>query len=514
MLRSVAAEHGTPTYVYDLETISARFAEIRSAFPGASVHYAVKANALGALLRHLCQLGAGAEALTLGELERSLRAGFDPSSIVLGGPGHTPELAHRAVQAGVGLVSLDSRGAWKVWRESAAAMRFVVRLNPAFDPHTHEHLATAAAHSKFGMPLSEAVAVAEEVAARGQLAGFHVHAGSMIDQPIVAELIVEALEPLYQRFEDLEVVDVGGGFAVPNPPLTRFAEPVMDFAERHGVRLLLEPGRFLVAESGVLLTRVLHVKSGGPVRHVIADAGMADLLRPALYDAEHPIRTLGASSESSAYAADAPSAAAPGDFRPLDVDGPLCENADRLGRDVEIPFPTPGALLAVEQAGAYGFAMASNYASNLRPAQVVVEDGHVWLASRREKPEDLWRLETDLLPYPSPALGAREVLDAVMASLTDLGHGAAALHRFASDGLRAKLGSPADQRRTLSNEAFAPLFGGSGLVVEDYDERDDVARAVVLAQDARFVVSLAKRDHGRAAGCWLLTALARDLPGA
>src|SRR5690606_11334659 len=241
MLRAVAAQHGSPTYVYDLEQITARYREVSTAFPGASVHYAVKANALGALLRHLRSLGAGAEALTLGELERALKAGFDPGDIVLGGPGHTPALALRGVAAGVRLVSLDSRGAWEVWRSlQAPGLRFLVRLNPAFDPRTHEHLATAAAHSKFGVPHEEAAGLAEEIADHGRLAGFHVHAGSMIDDPTVAELVVTALEPLYQRFTGSELVDFGGGFAVPAAPLERFAEPVQAFAARHGVRLLLE----------------------------------------------------------------------------------------------------------------------------------------------------------------------------------------------------------------------------------------------------------------------------------
>src|SRR5690606_34524323 len=140
LLAAVAAAHGTPTYVYDLDTVTDRFRRVERAFPGARVHYAVKANALGPLLAHLAALGAHAEALTLGELERALRAGFAPEHVVLGGPGHTPDLARRAAEVGVGLVSLDSVGAWEVWREVAApATRFLVRLNPGFDPRTHEH---------------------------------------------------------------------------------------------------------------------------------------------------------------------------------------------------------------------------------------------------------------------------------------------------------------------------------------------------------------------------------------
>ncbi len=380
LLLEIAARYGTPTYVYDLDIVTDRVARLRSAFKNAEIRYAVKANSNGALLRHLAAAGVGAEALTAGELERSLRAGFDPSRIVFGGPGHTPALASRAAGAGIALVSLDSVGAWDVWQGvSAPATRFLVRLNPGFDPHTHEHLATAAASSKFGEPYAVARALGKRVAASGRLAGFHVHAGSMIDDPGVADLIVGALEPLYDEFPGLELVDLGGGYAVPNPPLEHFSAAYQSFAAKYRVSVVLEPGRFVVADAGTLLTRVLHVKESER-RHVIVDGGMADLLRPALYGARHPIRLVGSGGVAEGGT-------------PTDVDGPLCENADRLGQDVELPSVKAGDLLAVGRAGAYGFAMASNYVSSLRPAEVTVMAGEVSLARRREEPADLWRLE-------------------------------------------------------------------------------------------------------------------------
>lgn len=386
-LESLAQRFGTPTYVYDLDVITDRYSRLVSAFGGAKIHYAVKANGLGAILEHLRALGSGAEALTLGELERVLRAGFSGGDVILGGPGHTPALAARSLASGVKTVSLDSRGAWEVWRAlSPSDTRFLVRVNPAFDPGTHEHLATAAAHSKFGVPLAEVKELAAEVAATGLLAGFHVHAGSMISDPAVADLVTAALDPLYRAFPDLRTVDLGGGYAVPDAPLEEFGKRMLAFTRAHELELLVEPGRYLVADAGVLLTRVLHSK-GGAVEHVITDAGMADLLRPALYGAKHPIRAVGAGAPLGA-----PLGALSGTR--VDVDGPLCENADRLGRDVTLPDVAPGALLAVEQAGAYGFAMASNYAGSLRPAEVVVTGGKARLARRREVPEDLWRTET------------------------------------------------------------------------------------------------------------------------
>lgn len=395
LLQAIATTHGTPVYVYDLDVVSARLTELHQAFPGFEIHYAVKANGLGALLSHLCGLGVGAEALTLGELERALRAGFAPQRLILGGPGHSVELVERATAAGVGLVSLDSLGAWRLWREAGGPdQRFLVRLNPGFDPHTHEHLATAAPESKFGLPADQALALAEELHGVGRLAGFHVHAGSMLADPTVAELVVGALEPFYRRFPDLEVVDFGGGFGVPNVDLKRFAAPLREFAQRHALRALIEPGRFLVAESGVLLCTVLHTKYAEPRDHLIADAGMADLLRPALYGARHPVRVVATAGESAAaLSSGASDSEAAATERPLDLDGPLCENADRLAYDADIGRQPPGTLLAVESAGAYGYAMASNYASSLRPAQVVVQGGEAKLAARREVPSDLWRLE-------------------------------------------------------------------------------------------------------------------------
>jgi len=388
LLREAADTFGTPVYLYDLTRITAQVASLREAFPTARVHYAVKANASGAVLRHVAGLGLGAEALTLGELERSLRAGFPAERIVLGGPGVTPELAQRAFSAGVGVVSLDGVGAYDAFqqvmeRPGAPPLghtpRFLVRLNPGFDPHTHEHLATAAATSKFGVPTREAERLAERVAADGGLAGFHVHAGSMLREAEVASMVVRSLEPLYERFQGLELVDVGGGFAVPGAPLTAFAAEYGAFAERWGVTPIVEPGRMVVAEAGVLLTRVVHVKGSEP-RHVIADAGMADLLRPALYGAAHPVRVVGAATGQGNVT--------------TDVDGPLCENADRLAQGVQLGEVRVGDLLCVEQAGAYGFAMASNYASSLRAAETVWDGEQLQLARRRERPEDLWRLET------------------------------------------------------------------------------------------------------------------------
>ncbi len=387
LLQLVAQRFGTPCYVYDLDAVAERVARVRAAHPAAALLYAVKANPNGALLRSLAELGVGAEVITLGELERAVRAGIPGERLLVGGPGQDEALVRRAAKLRAGLVSLDSAGPWPLWRAHApGATRFLVRVNPGLDPATHAHLATGAATSKFGLAPAAALELASRVAADGRLAGFHVHAGSMLRDPELVDAVGEVLAPLYAAVPGCTLLDLGGGFAVPDFPLEAYLERAAGLAERLRVELVLEPGRFLTADAGVLLTRVLYVKRDGPTAHLIADAGMADLLRPALYGAEHPIRVVG---DAGAARSEDPSG------RSFDVDGPLCENADRLGRARLLPGAGPGSLLAVERAGAYGFAMASNYASSLRPAEVVVRAGEPLLARRRERPEDLWRLELD-----------------------------------------------------------------------------------------------------------------------
>ena len=330
-------------------------------------------------LRHLAKLELGAEVISEGELARALRAGIAPERILLGGPRQDVKLIEAARSAQVGRVSLDSVSQAERWLQDPTDTEFLVRLNPGLDPRTHEHLATGAASSKFGMTFDETIYVAELLGER--LSGFHVHIGSQIAELDPYDEVFRQLERLLERFPHATTLDLGGGFAVPDFPLAAFAEKVTPFV---GARqLLLEPGRFLVAESGTLLTKVLHVKDG-PVKHVICDAGMADLLRPALYGARHPIRALGKDGTSQ----DDP-------MQTVDVDGPLCENADRLGRGVQLPEVRPGDLLAVSEAGAYGLSMSSHYASSLRPAEAVLEAGQVRLVTERESVEDLWRLERE-----------------------------------------------------------------------------------------------------------------------
>ena len=377
--KKIAKIYGTPCYIYDLQRIREKISSLREYLPEAIILYAVKANANGSILKELGLNGVGAEVISLGELERSLIAGIASENISLDGPRQDIELIKRAIEAGVKWVSLDSLSQWEMWKQiDYKNILFFPRLNPALDPKTHEHLATGAASSKFGMTYDELENVAQDLKERGALAGFHVHAGSQISELSVYDEIFAHFRPLYEKYGG-EYMNLGGGFHVPGFDFGSFSKKVHSFADLFGLQIILEPGRYLVADAGYLVTKVLHKKEGA-LKHLICDAGMSDLIRPALYGASHPIVAVD-DSENRVL---------------TDVDGPLCENADRLGRDVYLPDLQKDDLLIVKDAGAYGFAMSSNYASSLRPAEVVVDGNEIRLARRRETVDDLIGLEQKL----------------------------------------------------------------------------------------------------------------------
>jgi diaminopimelate decarboxylase len=395
-LQDAAARFGTPLYVYSQAALVDAYREYDRAFASVPhrIHYALKANSNLALLRILAGLGAGADIVSGLEMEAALKAGFPPERIVFAGVGKTEAELVLGVERGIRVFNVESEEEIsrlsEVARSRRRTARVSLRVNPDIDPRSHPYISTGLRENKFGVDIAEAPAILRRARVRPGIAvvGLQCHIGSQItDLDPLAEAAREVAalsrELLGEGFP-LETVDLGGGLGVDYegggaPGAAALAARVLPELAGLPLTLLLEPGRSLVAGAGALLTCVLYLKENRAKRFVIVDAGMNDLLRPALYGAHHRV-------EPVVSRGGAPQA--------VDVVGPVCETGDFLARDRELPPLAVGDLLAVRDAGAYGFCMSSNY--NLRPraAEVLVADGGLRLIRRRETFEDLIRTET------------------------------------------------------------------------------------------------------------------------
>ena len=391
-LRQIAEAVGTPTYVYSRQALLDRFAAYDRAFAGVPhlVCYAVKANGNLGLLHCLAQAGAGADVVSGGELYRALRAGMDPKKIVFAGVGKTREEMREALKADILLFNVESPAELallaEVARGEGARARVALRVNPDIDPQTHPYISTGLKSSKFGIPIAQAEAEYAEAARLPgiEVAGVHMHIGSQLTslQPYADSL--ERVTALTERLQEqgiaIQYLDLGGGLGIrykdETPPAPEeYTRLLVSAVRTLGVTVIIEPGRSIVGNAGALLTRVLYWKRGEAKEFVIVDAAMNDLIRPSLYDAYHEIRPV--------KRADGLSRAT------VDVVGPICESGDFLAKGRELPRVEAGELLAVLSAGAYGFAMASNYNARPRAAEVLVAGDRFSIVRRRESYEDL-----------------------------------------------------------------------------------------------------------------------------
>jgi diaminopimelate decarboxylase len=398
-LATVADAVGTPTYVYSAASVRAAFARLSAALDGLPVHihYAMKANSNLALLQVVRECGAGVDVVSAGELHRARLAGFAGAHIVFAGVGKTRLDLEYALDAGVQCVNVESEAELELLSEVAVARGAVapvsLRINPGVVDVTagHAYIATGEEGSKFGIPITRGLAAAQRAAALPGIAliGLDMHIGSQIADVAAFADAQQRLRRLLDAVRDagirtVRIIDVGGGFPVayrdgePIADLDGFARVLRDTFGDAGVDLIVEPGRFLVAEAGVLLTRVLYRKESGAKHFMIVDAGMNDLLRPSHYEAHHEIEPVLPTSAST---------------QTVDVVGPVCESGDFLALNRAMPNVGSGTLLAVRNAGAYGYVMSSTYNSRPRPAEVLV-DGDRWgVVTVRETFEDLVRNE-------------------------------------------------------------------------------------------------------------------------
>ena len=402
-LEEVARRFGTPCYVYSRAAIEAAYRAFADELAGrpALVCYSVKANSNLALLALLAKLGAGFDIVSGGELERVLAAGGDPARVVFSGIGKTEAEIRRALEAGVLSINIESEQ--ELARVNAIAASAGVRapiafrVNPDVDAKTHPYISTGLKQSKFGVAYADAERLYLEAARLPavRLVGVGCHIGSLMSDaaPFVAaaERIVALLGRLERAGIRLEHIDLGGGMGIryrpqdekAQAPIAAFVHGALDALGARKERILLDPGRSIVGNAGLLLTRVEYVKPGETKNFAVVDAAMNDLIRPALYNAWHevlPVREMESGEADGVY----------------DVVGPVCESADFLARERRLA-PRPGDLLAVMSAGAYGMVMSSNYNTRPRPAEVLVEGGAARLVRARETLAALFAAERDLL---------------------------------------------------------------------------------------------------------------------
>jgi len=377
-LAAIAAAEGTPLYVYSAAVFRERYQAIDGAFNGYphALHYALKANSALAIARLLRGLGSSVDANSVWEIEVARRAGFEPSQIVFTGVGKTPDELESAVALGVKAINVESAGELArleaIGSRLGRAVRVAIRVNPDIDAKSHPHISTGLKINKFGVPLDDARALLQTLKTRPflSLVAIHVHVGSQITSldPLrrAAALAAAVSQELQQQGFPLEYVDVGGGLGVSYdggdvPSAADYVAALVGAVRHTSLPIVVEPGRSIAAAAGALVARVIDVKPRtAESDFIIIDAGMTELMRPALYGAFHRIEPV--------------SSPATGD-RHYEVVGTVCESSDVVGRDRMLPLMKEGDIVAIRDAGAYGSAMASNYNRRPLPAEVLVDDG-------------------------------------------------------------------------------------------------------------------------------------------
>ncbi|MDD3313663.1 diaminopimelate decarboxylase [Pseudodesulfovibrio sp.] len=388
---ALAEEYGTPLYLYSAATFRRHFKAFDSAFDGIEhlTCFSVKANSNLAVLRLLGEMGAGMDIVSGGELYRALKAGVPAGRIVYSGVGKRPSEIREALEAGILMFNVESVAELHKINEVAGSMgktaKISFRINPDVDPQTHPYISTGMKKNKFGLDIDHSLEAYELAAGMEHIdpVGMDCHIGSQLTS---LDPFLEALDKLlvfYGRLKDMGLnityLDLGGGLGIPydseEPPHpSEFGQALRKRLEGVPLKLILEPGRVVAGNSGVLITEVVYTKSNPSKNFLIVDAGMNDLIRPSLYGSYHKIEEVEHHGRSASL---------------YDVVGPICESGDFLARDRELPEVQAGERLAVYSAGAYGFVMSSNYNSRPRACELLVDGDKVTVARKRETYEDL-----------------------------------------------------------------------------------------------------------------------------
>ena len=397
--KELAQEYKTPLYVYDLDYMSAQYTELKEAFKGRKsiLAYAVKANSNLSVVKHFADLGAGADCVSIGEVRRAFLAGIPSYKIIFSGVGKNDDEIREAIQKDILYINVESEAELKrvdlIAKELNSVCRISIRVNPNIDPKTHPYISTGLHDNKFGVDLNSAkrMYIFANNSQNLDPVGIHFHIGSQLTEldPIreAAELVVDLIRSLLTLKIELKFFDVGGGLGVKYDDEVTiapydYAQAILSTLSALDITVICEPGRFLTANAGFFLTKVLYEKQNGDKKFVVVDGAMNDLLRPSLYNAYHKIEAI---TDTKA------------DTREVDIVGPVCESGDFFAKDYQLPELEHNDLLVIHSAGAYGFGMGSNYNTRGRSAEVAVKDSKARLIRKRETFDDLIALEKEFL---------------------------------------------------------------------------------------------------------------------
>ncbi len=407
----LATKYGTPLYIYDFDYIKSRYLALKNAFSARKslICFAVKANSNLSVLKFLANLGSGFDCVSIGEVRRALLAGANAYKIIFSGVGKKDEELKEALQNNILMINLESPAEMlrleNIAKELKKQARISIRVNPNVDAKTHPYISTGLNENKFGVEISEAkkMYLYAKKSEWLQPYGIHFHIGSQLTDlaPIIeaANIVSNIMSELKALEIDIKFFDVGGGIGVVYEneneiPLYDYAQGILGALKGQDVTVICEPGRFLTANAGVFLTKVLYQKLNSKKRFVIVDGAMNDLIRPSLYNAHHRILVV---SNKNGEISNEISFQNLNEISKADVVGPICESSDFLAKNVDLPELKNGDLLLVKSAGAYGFSMSSNYNSRLRCAEVALENGTDRLIRRRESFEYLIALEREFI---------------------------------------------------------------------------------------------------------------------
>ena len=397
--KELAQEYKTPLYVYDLDHMSAQYAELKDSFKARKsiLCYAVKANSNLSVVQHFAKLGAGADCVSIGEVRRAFLAGIPAYKIIFSGVGKSDSEIREAIEKDILYINVESEAELGrvelIAKELGKVSRISIRVNPNIDPQTHPYIATGLHDNKFGVDLTTAKRMYIKANNSDNLdpVGIHFHIGSQLTElkPIYesAEIAADLVRSLEKIKIELKFFDVGGGLGIKydDEKLINtydYAQAILATLKGMDVTIICEPGRFLTANAGYFVSKVLYEKQNGTKKFVVIDGAMNDLLRPALYSAFHKIEAITDSTSEP---------------RAVDIVGPVCESGDFFAKDYKLPELAHNDLVVVHSAGAYGFGMGSNYNTRGRSAEVALKGGESKLIRRRETFEDLIALETEFL---------------------------------------------------------------------------------------------------------------------